>query len=171
MKIEIVGDESETKHRFERHWQTQRVIDALAELEPGERISKDDLAARCDISVDSLDKRMQSAKNGALRDHNVIIMSIRGFGVERVPQNAADVPVGKYLNGARNKARRASNVFKHGITDWEKIPKDKRTLMFAQQAQLGVISHVANARGQRKIASAVANGRIDVGRTLELLKK
>jgi hypothetical protein len=158
--------------RFERHWETQRLVDAFVALELSEKISLADMAARCGVSAIAIKSREQSAKRAALHEHNVIIMTVRGFGYERLPQDAADVPAAKYLAGARAKARRAGNALKHGITDWNKLERTKKNEMFVVQAQCAAIVHVTGPSARKKLSAGVetANAKLDFGRTLELLK-
>lgn len=160
----------ETKHRFERHWQTQRLVDAFAAMIIGERITKADLAARLEISVESLDKRVRTAKQAVLKEHGAVILSIPKLGFERLGQDAVDVPATKYLSGARRKALRARDVIRHGVRDWDKLQRSKKNELFALEAQAGVIAHAGGTSTTRKLA-AVANDRLDFGRTLDLLKK
>ena len=166
------GEAVVNEKKFERHWQTQRLVDVFAAMEVGGRSAWADIAASCDVAMDAIKKRVQSARRAALHEHNAIIVSVRGYGVERVPQDEANRPAVKYMAGARNKARRATNVFRHGITNWDKIERSKKNEMFVTQAQCAVVAQVTKASARKKLAVAAetANTKLDFGRTMELLK-
>ncbi len=158
--------------RFARHWQTQRLVDVFASLAIGERISWADVSARCGVDVGALRKRLQSARRAALHEHAAIILSVPGVGFERLPQDAADLPATKYLAGARSKARRARDVIRKGVTDWERIERTKKNELFAVEAQAAVVAVVTTATTRARLAAAAetSNARLDFGRTLELMR-
>lgn len=162
------------KPSFERHWLTSRLVEVFAGLQTDEWIAKADVAEKCGVGEDAIEKRYRSAYLIAEREHHVIVRPERRdkvSGFRRFDQADADIPSRKYLNGAKNKAKRATNVIKHGVVDFEKIPPDKRRELFALQSQAAVIARASDARTTRALTSGPANARIDVGRTLEFLKK
>lgn len=164
---------TEIDPKFARHWQTQRLVDVFAALAIGERLSWVDAASKCGVEVDALRKRLQSARRVALHEHAVIIVSIPGVGFERLPQDAADLPATKYLAGARSKARRARDVIRKGVTDWERIERTKKNELFAIEAQASVVAQVTSSTTRARLAAAseTANARLDFGRTMEVLAK
>ena len=157
---------------IERHWETQALIDLFASMAENEKISYSDLAARCNTDVKSIKKRMNSARDAVLTDHHVIIYTLRGWGVERIPQQNVTVPVSKQRQRARNASRKGIKYIKEGVHDWDALPKDTRTQLFVEQAVLGATVLFTTEKSRKKLKDHVetTNAKLDIGRTLELLK-
>lgn len=156
----------------ERHWQTQALVDALVGLKENEVVPYSDLAKRCKIDESSVRKRLHSAKKITLREHHIIIDSVRSVGVCRMSQDLVTAPVGKAIGRMRSAARTGSRLIKHGITDFSKLSGDTKSTVYMQQAVVGTVL-LATDRSSKRILKEHAettNGEIRIGRTLELLK-
>lgn len=156
----------------ERHHETQRLADVLATLPENSPIDYASLAQLSNLSVVGVKRRYQTARRIALHDRHVLIETVRGIGVVRIPQDGVNAPVTRHLNRARSAAKRGKNTIKHGITDFEKLPRDVKTQTFVQQAQLGALMLFTSKRARKRLGGAVetANGKLDVGRSLEVMK-
>jgi hypothetical protein len=156
----------------ERHWQTQALVDVFVTLKENEVIPYGELAKRCKIDEQQVRGRLQSAKKIALREHHVVIDVVRGAGVCRLSQDLVSAPVGKSIARMRSAARTGHRLIKHGVTDFEKLPKDTKTTLYMQQAIVGTVL-LATDRSSKRILKEHAettNGELKIGRTLELLK-
>lgn len=153
------------------HWETKRLLDVFMKLETGETISFADAAKRCDMPVAAVKRRQVRAREMAQRDH-VTIVSERGIGYTRLAQENVDVKSDGHIKRMRNQSRKASKVIRTGITDWDALPAEKKTKLFADTAVLATVDHVSRSESRRRIEGQVrvANDVINVGRTLELLK-
>lgn len=156
----------------ERHWQTQALVDVFAALKENEIVPNGELAKRCKIDEVSVRKRIQSAKKIALREHHVVIDVVRGVGVCRLSQDLIPAPVGKAVGRMRSAARTGSRLIKHGVTDFEKLPKDVKSTLYMQQAIVGTVLLATDRTSKRvlKEHAETTNGELKIGRTLELLK-
>jgi hypothetical protein len=156
----------------ERHWQTQALVDVFATLKENEVVPYGDLAKRCNIDESSVMKRLQAAKKIVLREHHVVVDAVRGVGMCRLSQDLISAPVGKSIARMRSAARTGSRLIKHGVTDFEKLPKETKTTLYMQQAIVGTVL-LATDRSSKRILKEHAettNGELKIGRTLELLK-
>src|ERR1700685_3971835 len=126
------------------HWQTQKLVDVLANLQPYEETTYAQLAVLCDIDIGSIKKRLLSAKNITLRDHNVIIETVRMVGVVKVEQKDVTAPVKRQKNKIRSAAKKGRKFIKHGVTDWDALSHEKRTQLWTDSAQLGTIELITD---------------------------
>lgn len=158
--------------RKERHWQTQALVDVFVGLKENEVVPYVDLAKKCKIDVESVKKRLESAKKIALHDHRAIIDTVRGVGVVRLGQENVTAPVARQRNRMRSAARRSTKLIQRGVTDFEKLPKETRTTLYMEQAVAGTVMLATSQVGRRAIAehAAATNSELKIGRTLELLK-
>lgn len=156
----------------ERHWQTQALIDVFVSLRENEVVPYADLAKRCKFDEASVRRRIQSAKRATRDEHHVVIDVVRGVGVCRLSQDLITAPVGKAIGRMRSSARTAHKLIKNGITDFDKLPKDKKSEVFMQQAIAGAVLVATSASSKRvlKEHAEVTNSELKLGRTLELLK-
>lgn len=153
------------------HWETTRLIEVLSEMKTGETVPYADLAKRCDMSEVAVKRRLQAARPIVLRDHHVIVITVRKVGVQRLAQDLVTIPVEKQRNKIRSSARRSKQLIADGVTDWDKLDSNTRTKLFVESAVTGVVMQATDHHSRKKIAAqVVANGQLNVGRTLELLK-
>lgn len=160
------------KPTYERHWQTQSLVKVLIALKENEVVSYDELSRLSDVPREDIrTRRLQSAKKIAERDHHVLIDTVNGVGVRRLPQDQVAVPVSKRRTRIRGAARRIVNTIRDGITDFEKLPGDVKTMAYANRAVAGAVLLATSPRSEKVLKEhAAANGEINVGRTLEMLK-
>lgn len=159
---------------FERHWQTQALVTALLTLRDGDRMSFADLAQLAGVPIDDVRKRrLYRAKLILQRDHHVLIDTISGFGVVRLPQERVTVPVEKRQIRIRGAAHRIVNTVRDGITDFNRLPTEIKTAAWTSRAVAGAVLLATSKRANRTLRGQVeaSNGQLKIGRTLELLRK
>lgn len=166
------GDEDDG--HFTMHRQTRALVLALTTLKDGETISFEDLAILASVPVDDIRKRrLWSAKKIIERDHHILIETISGIGVRRLHQDAVVIPIEKRRVRVRGAAIRIVNTIRDGITNFDDLPKDVKTTVWATRAVAGAVLLVSSPRSERKLkkCTEIENGGIRVGRTFELLTK
>lgn len=153
------------------HWQTQRLVEVLSDLKVGEPITYQDLAKACETTEQGIRQRLASARSIALRDHHVIIETVRGVGVIRLGQEDVARPVARKRDRIRSAARGGRKLIASGVTDWEKLPAGVKTQLLTDSAVLGAIIQATDHNTRKKLVQQVeANGELNIGRTLELMK-
>ncbi|HVJ30615.1 MAG TPA: hypothetical protein VNA66_09935 [Gammaproteobacteria bacterium] len=161
---------SEPKIIKERHWQTQALVDAFIAMKENEIADYATLATRCNMDVKAVKQRIQSAKDIAQRSHVVVVVH-RGT-VERLPQDRVHVPVERNLNRMRSQARRARRTIREGVTDFAKLSQETKSTLYMQNAIAGTVLLATDKASKKRLRehADVANGELNIGRTLELLK-
>lgn len=156
----------------QQHWQTQRLVEVLAALAIGDTVSYGKLAERCDIPVKTVKNRLQSAKAITLRDHHVIIETVRGEGIVRIGQQDVTAPVARQRNKARRAAGKGQDLISDGVTDWNALPNETKVQLHTESAVLGTIRLVTDHTTRRRLTESVrvVNGEQSLGRTLDLLR-
>jgi hypothetical protein len=166
--------ESTPRSQFERSVETQDIVNAMAALEIGERISTADLAKRASVPVELLSgptSRQHRCREIVEKEHHVIIVCVRGFGFERLGQDDVDAPARLYMKGAGRKARRSALVIGHGVTDWEALSPDKKAELTAIRSQAAVISAASSPRAEKRLQTVATNHELDIGRSLDALRE
>lgn len=156
----------------ERHWQTQSLVDVFAGLKENEVVPYADLARLCKIDEPAVRKRLQSAKKIVLRDHSIIIETVKSIGVCRITQELVTAPVGKAMGRMRSAAKTAHGLIRHGITDFDKLTRETKSTVYMQQAIVGAVMLTTSHSSRRMLKehADTTNGEIKIGRTLELLR-
>lgn len=156
----------------DRHWQTQALVDVFVGLKENEITPYDRLAQLSKTDVAAVKKRLQSAKSIALAEHHVIIDVVRGVGVARLGQENVTAPVARQRVKMRSAARKGIKLIANGVTDFEKLPTDKKTTLYMERAIFGtvVLATDKNSRRVLKEHAETTNDQLKIGRTLELLK-
>jgi hypothetical protein len=158
----------------DRHWQTQDLVAVLIAIPVNEVVKYDELSRLSGVpALDIRARRLQRAKKIAERDHHVLIDTLTGVGVRRLPQEEVGVPIAKRRTRIRGAARRIVASIRDGITDFDKLPGDVKTTAYASRAVAGAVLLATSSRSAELLKGQVetANGELNIGRTLELLKK
>jgi hypothetical protein len=161
-----------SKEAYERHWQTQALVDALSAIASEASVPYEELSRMSGVPVEDIrERRLQSAKKIVERDHHILIDTIRGFGVRRLTQEDIAVPLTKRRTRMRGAARRNINSIRDGITDFEKLPVDVRSAAYTHRAVAGAVLQATSYRSEKLLKQHTSNGELNIGRTLELLKE
>jgi hypothetical protein len=153
------------------NWQTQKLVDVMTTLDLGVT-SYARLAELCEVDVDAVKRRLTVARSIVLRDHHVIIDTVRGVGVVRLAQSEVTTPVERQRNRARSAARKGRKLIADGVTDWDTLDSVTKTQLWTESAVLGAIVQATDHHSRKRIQAQVevANEQLNIGRTMELLK-
>lgn len=153
------------------HWQTARLVDLFRDFTDGQQATYEEMAKSCDTSVAAVKVRLHSVREILLRDHHVIVETIRKVGVRRIPQGEVTRPVAAKRSRIRSAAAGGRRLIASGVTDWEQLPPETRTQLLTDSAVLGTIVHATDHNTRKKILGQVeANGQQSIGKVLELMK-
>jgi hypothetical protein len=160
--------------RFRVSIGTRTIYDRIARMTMGEVVTYREFSDLVNEDV-TLDGRgtLNSARRMAQRDLQIVTDTVRKTGIKRLTDvevvDASDASFGELRRAARRGIDRTT-----AITDFERLPNDKKIRHNAAVSALGVIAALSKPKEIRKLEGAVntsQTGQLPIGRTLELLRR
>lgn len=151
---------------------TRLLRQALAAVQPGARISYADLGRVIGKTVSGATPSLNSARNGLVRDEQIVFSVVRGEGLKRLTDAEIVAASAGDLNSIKNKARRAARKIT-SVSDYGALSSNDQLRHTATLSILTAVAEMTSTRGQKQV-QARAQGRaseLPIAETLAALSQ
>lgn len=156
-----------------RSLQTQILLDCLRKAieANAEIVTWDELTAALGENIHDHNSKLLTARKIVLREFERDFITIRNVGIKPATPEEALSHAQDERRGVSKKAKRAMEILYHGCK-YDELPKEKQASHNTEMSVLAMLSHAAQERTVKKIASKVesAGVKLSLEGTLEALR-